>query len=81
MGSLTISNKTLEKYFNYLKYFDDNAKKNLIKKLSASLKTKPKKEMSLNVIFGAWEDSRSSDEIIEEIKSSRIEKQDNPMLP
>lgn len=80
MGSLTISDKILDKYFGYLKSLDDSAKKNLISKLSKSIETKSKKAFDLNTIFGTWEDDRSSDEIIDEIKSSRIEKRNNRSL-
>ena len=78
MGSLTISNKILEKYFGYLKNLDNNAKKNLIIKLTKSIETKSKKSFEIKSIFGAWEDNKSSDEIINEIKSSRVEKPNNP---
>ena len=74
MASLTISNKILNKYFGYLKDLDDNAKKNLIIKLNKSIETKSKKELDLNSFFGAWDDNRSSDEIISEIRNSRINK-------
>ena len=78
MGSLVISNKILDKYFGYLKNLDNNAKKNLIIKLTKSIETKSKKAFDIKSIFGAWEDDKTSDEIINEIKSSRIEKRDNP---
>ncbi|QTE21706.1 hypothetical protein [Polaribacter cellanae] len=80
MASLTISNKILEKYFGYLKNLDNNAKKNLIIKLTKSIEIKSKKEFDVKSIFGAWEDERTSDEIIGEIKSSRIEKQNTASL-
>lgn len=80
MGNLTISNKILEKYFGYLKNLDNTAKKNLIIKLTKSIETKSKKTFDIKSIFGAWEDTRSSDEIIDEIKSSRVEKRNNPSL-
>lgn len=80
MGSLAISNKILEKYFGYLKNLDNNAKKNLIIKLTKSIETKSKKTFDIKSIFGAWEDDRTSDDIISEIKSSRIEKRNNPTL-
>lgn len=80
MGNLTISNKILEKYFGYLKNLDNAAKKNLIIKLTKSIETKSKKTFDINSIFGAWEDTRSSDDIINEIKSSRVEKRNNPSL-
>ena len=74
MGSLTISNKILEKYFGYLKNLDTNAKKYLIIELSKSIETKSKKSFDIKSVYGAWEDERTSDEIISEIKSSRVEK-------
>lgn len=77
MGSLVISNKMLDKYFGYLKNLDNNAKKSLIIKLTKSIETKSKKVFDIKSVFGAWEDDKTSDEIISEIKSSRIEKRDN----
>ena len=80
MGSLTISNKILDKYFGYLKNLDVNAKKSLIIKLTKSIETKSKKTFDIKSVFGAWEDERTSDEIISEIKSSRVEKQNTASL-
>lgn len=74
MGSLSLSNKILDKYFGYLKNLDNNAKKRLIIKLTKSIETKPEKIFDIKSIFGAWEDDRTSDEIIGEIKSSRVAK-------
>jgi hypothetical protein len=74
MGSLAISNKILDKYFGYLKNLDVNSKKKLIKKLTNSLEFKSDKEFDLNSLYGAWVDDRSSDEIITEIRNSRVEK-------
>lgn len=74
MGSLLISNKILEKYFGYLKHLDRKTKKNLIEKLIKSLETNPKGNFNFESLYGAWEDERTSDEIIEEIRASRVEK-------
>jgi hypothetical protein len=73
MGNLTINNKTLDKYFELLNRLDNLSKKRLIIKLTESLDFE-NKETDLKVIFGAWEDSRDSDEIIREIKDSRVDK-------
>lgn len=62
MVSLTISNKMLERYFGFLKNLDNTTKKKLIIKLTKSLEIKPKKEINLNLLFGAWDDERNSDE-------------------
>ena len=53
-----------------------NSDKGLRKKLSNSKLKKETDSFSLNNLFGAWEDSRDSDEIIKEIKKSRVEKND-----
>lgn len=74
MASLSISNKILDKYFGYLKYLDNNAKKKLIVKLTESIEIKSDEKFDIKSIFGTWEDDRTSDEIISEIKSSRVEK-------
>ncbi|MCX2678342.1 hypothetical protein OOZ15_00160 [Galbibacter sp. EGI 63066] len=74
MGSLVISNKILDKYFGYLKNLDNKTKKSLINKLTKSIETKSKKEFDLKSLFGAWEDDKNSDEIISEIKKSRVNK-------
>lgn len=74
MGALVISNKILEKYFGYLIHLDDQSKNSLIKKLTSSIKSKKNEDGTFEDIFGAWDDNKSSDEIIGEIKNSRIEK-------
>lgn len=80
MGSLTISRRMLDKYFGYLKNLDNKSKKELIAKLTKSLQVKPKNDFDPKDLFGAWEDNRDSDEIIKEIRSSRIEKQSTESL-
>jgi hypothetical protein len=76
MGSLTISNKMLDRYFGYLKNLDNDTKKHLIIKLTKSLETPPKKEIDLKSLYVAWDDKRDSDEIISDIRSSRVDKTD-----
>lgn len=73
MASLTLNNKTLEKYFGLLKGLDNLSKKKLIIKLTESLEIKEEK-VDLRSLFGAWEDDKDSDEIIKEIRESRVEK-------
>ena len=80
MGSLVVTNKMLDKYFRFLKDLDDKAKKVLINKLTGSMKEKPKEDFELNSLFGAWEDSLNSDEIINEIRASRVEKSNTESL-
>ncbi|GAB3008505.1 hypothetical protein [uncultured Cyclobacterium sp.] len=73
MANLTLNNKTLEKYFGLLKGLDNLSKKKLIIKLTESLDIEEEK-VDLQTIFGAWEDDKDSDEIIKEIRESRVEK-------
>lgn len=73
MAPLTLNTKTLDKYFSYLKKLDRASKKRLIKKLSEN---QPESEIKgvPAPLFGAWSDSKNSDQIIEEIRSSRVER-------
>jgi hypothetical protein len=76
MGNLTITNKVLDRYFSYLVRFDNNTKKKLIIKLTNSLELKESKSFDVASLFGAWKGDKSGDEIIEEIKKSRVEPKD-----
>jgi hypothetical protein len=73
MGSLSITNKTLEKYFGFLRRLDNSSKKKLIIKLTESIETKESIPFDLRSIFGAWEDTKDSDEIIKQIRDSRVD--------
>ncbi len=72
---LVLKNNTINKYFRFLTKFDNLTKKQLIIKLTESLEFEQKEEFELKSICGAWEDDRSSDEIIADIKKSRVEKE------
>ena len=69
---LAITNKTLDKYFGFLRRLDNNSKKRLIIKLTESIETENKNPFNLKSLYGAWEDSKESDEIIAQIRNSRI---------
>lgn len=73
MGSLAINNKTLDKYFGFLRKLDNSSKKRLIIKLTESLDYTDKRKVDLKSFFGSWEDSKDSDTIIKEIRDSRVE--------
>ncbi len=75
MGGLTLSNKLIEKYFSYLRLLDNQSKMKLIKKLTGSMKSSASSEKDISEFFGAWEDDKTSHEIIEEIRVSRNDKQ------
>jgi len=48
--------------------------------LTESIEEKEKGTISLKDLSGAWEDSRDSDEIIKDIRNSRVSKQDDIKL-
>lgn len=76
MGSLGITDKALEKYFGFLTKLDNRSKKKLIIKLTESLEVNDKSSFDLKSIFGAWEDTKDSDEIIKQIRTSRVDNRD-----
>lgn len=75
--ALSLSVKTINKYFGFLSRLDNRSKKHLIVKLTKSIEEKGGEAVRLKDLSGAWEDSRDSDEIIAEIRESRVEKQYN----
>lgn len=72
MGTLALSNNTIDKYFGYLRKLDNSSKKKLIINLTESIETNEDKPFDLKSIYGAWDDSRDSDEIINQIRESRV---------
>jgi hypothetical protein len=71
MSSIAINKKLLDSHFRFLKNLDTASKKRLIVRLTESIETSTKKD-NLDKLFGAWKDSRSADEIIEDIRNSRV---------
>lgn len=69
---ISLINKAIDKYFGLLSRLDNSSKRKLIVKLTESIEAKEEKEFNLSDLYGAWEDSRDSDEIIKEIKASRV---------
>ncbi len=72
MATLAVTNRTLDKYFGFLRKLDNNSKKRLIIKLTESIDIDDQTSFDLKTIFGAWEDPKDSDEIIKTIKDSRF---------
>ncbi len=72
--SIVINDTSLERYLRFLTRLDNVTKKKLIVRLTESIDFKENKGFNLATLNGAWKDSRSSDEIISEIKKSRVEK-------
>jgi hypothetical protein len=75
--SLVLTNKTIDKYFGFLSRLDNRSKKKLIIKLTESIEEKATDDFNLKSLYGAWEDSRDSDDIIREIRDSRVDKSNN----
>ncbi|MDH5603066.1 MAG: hypothetical protein OEY51_03980 [Cyclobacteriaceae bacterium] len=60
-------------YFRLLKNWDSKSKMKLIEKLSSSMQGKTKVDArDFSNCFGAWQDDRSAEEIINEIRGSII---------
>lgn len=72
-----LTNEAIDKYFGFLAKLDNKSKKRLIIKLTESIETKEENLSDLKDIYGAWEDTRDSDQIIKEIMNSRINNKDN----
>ena len=73
MKTVDVNTRLIDNYFSQLKSFSNDAKLELISRLSKSMKTskKEKKEISLNDLYGSWESEKSADEIISELKKAR----------
>jgi len=60
-------------YFGFLKNLNPDSKLDLISKLSQSLKeTETVSETSLQSLFGAYKSDETAEEIIEELRASRV---------
>lgn len=77
MATITLNNSSLKKYLDLLRNLDLKSKKKIVQELSESIKNSGKdKGNDFFSLFGAWEDERSSDAIIKDIKSSRANSRD-----
>lgn len=74
MGTLKISDRSLKRYFGFLKNLDTKTKRKLIDQLTDSIEpAKPGCKIGIGSLYGAWEDDRTADEIINEIRKSRVD--------
>jgi len=71
MSSITINKKLLDNHFRFLKNLDTASKKSLIIRLTESIGVAKNKD-KLDKLFGAWKDSRSAEEIIDDIRNSHL---------
>ena len=73
MISPTQHNSLADYYFGFLKNLNPDSKLDLISKLSQSLKeSETVSETSLQSLFGAYKSDETADEIIAELKASRV---------
>ena len=68
----SLNNKLVDGFFNYMKNWDDEAKKDIILKLNKSMVSDENKSRDFSLCFGAWNDSRSADEIIDDLRVDRV---------
>lgn len=73
MNTSTRDNSLANYYFNFLKNLNSDSKLDLISKLSQSLKTDEiVSETSLQSLFGAYKSEETADELIAELRASRV---------
>jgi hypothetical protein len=73
MKAIEFNSKIIEGYLGLLDNLSPSNKLDLIARLTASVKTDlTTKKSSFKQAFGAFESSKSAEEIIEEIRSSRV---------
>ena len=65
-------NRKVNSFFKYMKNWDNKSKKDLINKLTESIDTESTSKSDFSSGFGAWIDTRTADEIIDDIYSSRV---------
>jgi hypothetical protein len=75
--SIALKNSVIDKYFGFLFNLDTISKKRLIVRLTESIDVKNSEKFDLKNLFGTWKDSRTSDEIISDIRNSRVDKNDS----
>lgn len=71
MNSAT-NNRMINNYFRYMRNWDTDSKKSLIIKLTSSIESSSIERHDFSSCFGAWDDDRTSEQIINEIRSSRV---------
>ncbi len=65
--------KILDKYFRFLFRLDNKSKKRLIIRLIETIEVRSGKKHDFKELFGAWEGNEKAEDIISEIKRSRVE--------
>jgi hypothetical protein len=73
MSTIT-EKRVVNSYFRIMRNWNIEAKKDLIIKLIESINEKPKEKFDFSLCYGAWEDEKSADEIIDELRSNQVNK-------
>lgn len=71
MATLKINDQSIARYFGFLKNMDTQSKKSLIIQLTDSIESESETKKGIDHLFGAWEDTRTAEELISEIRESR----------
>lgn len=76
---ISLSDKSINKYFRFLSRLDNRSKKKLINRLTDSIEDNEKSNQSRSFsdLSGQWEDERHSDDIIKDIRDSRVNRIDD----
>ncbi len=69
MNSILVNN-----YLALLQNMSQDHKLELLAKLAQSLKTEKEEGMSMKELFGAFQSEQTADQLIEEIRQSRVSK-------
>jgi hypothetical protein len=69
-----ITKRIVNNYLRYMRNWDNETKKDLIRKLTASIDSKSKDKYDFSSCFGAWEDDRSAEEIVNDLRADRVNK-------
>lgn len=70
--NIAVTNRMVDSYFRFMRNWNTDAKKNIIIKLTASIDSKTNDDHDFSSCFGAWEDERTADEIINELSADRV---------
>jgi hypothetical protein len=80
MTGIAISHCAFDKYFRFLRKLDNNSKRRLIIKLTESIEKKEDSSFDITSIYGTWDDSRDSEEIINSIRNSRVNSRETELF-
>ncbi len=72
MDALNVNSILVNNYVALLQNMSQDHKLELISKLAQSLKTEKEEGMSMKELFGAFQSEQTADQLIEEIRQSRV---------